>query len=65
MTEARDEFLRPRDIEAEYRICVSTLQTWRANGVGPAWQPVGPRRVAYRRSAVEAWLAEQSARVAS
>ena len=59
----RAELLRPADVEAEWSISESTLATWRARGVGPAWQPVGPRRIAYRRSAVEAWLAVEAERV--
>lgn len=60
----RDENLRPKDVQAEYGINTSTLESWRRAGTGPEWFPLGPRMVAYRRSAVEAWLrklAEQRA----
>jgi predicted DNA-binding transcriptional regulator AlpA len=36
----------------------STLRHWRNHGEGPRWFRLG-RRVAYRRSDVDAWLAEQ------
>lgn len=65
MTAARDELLRPGDVEAEYRIAESTLATWRARGTGPAWFRLGERRVVYRRSAVEQWLSEAENAVAS
>lgn len=55
----RDELLRPADIEREFGISVNTLSTWRHRGIGPKAFPCGPRRVAYRRSVVEAWIAEQ------
>lgn len=60
-----DEFLRPSDVEAEFGISVDTLSTWRlrtrrGTPVGPQSQHLGPRRIVYRRSVVEAWIAEQS-----
>lgn len=54
-----DELLRPADVEAEKGISAKTLEVWRRRGIGPAWFRLGPRRVVYRRSAVEAWIAEQ------
>jgi predicted DNA-binding transcriptional regulator AlpA len=33
-----------------------TASRWRANGAGPPFVQLGPRRVGYRRSAVETWL---------
>lgn len=32
-----------------------TLQSWRYSGVGPAFLRMGPRRIAYRMSDLEAW----------
>lgn len=36
-----------------------TLELWRASGKGPAYIKIG-HRIAYRESAVEAWLAQQT-----
>lgn len=62
MTAAQDELLRPADVQAEYGISVGTLKSWRRRGYGPAWFPLGERRVVYRRSAVIAWVAQQESR---
>jgi len=35
----------------------SSFERWRANGHGPAFIRIGPRRIAYRRGDLEAWLA--------
>lgn len=64
MTTATDEYLRPADVERQYGPCESTLATWRAETVktgqqvGPRWIRLGARYIAYRRSAVEAWISE-------
>lgn len=48
------------------RVSASALLRWRRVGVGPAWvRPAGTRRVVYRRTAIEAWLAEQEAATSS
>jgi len=57
MTPAADDLLRPLDVQNEYRISRSTLATWRKLGQGPAWFKLGARRVVYRRSVIEAWIA--------
>ena len=57
MTPAADDLLRPLDVQNEYRISRSTLATWRTLGQGPAWFKLGARRVVYRRSVIEAWIA--------
>jgi predicted DNA-binding transcriptional regulator AlpA len=36
-----------------------TLRYWRATRQGPPWFKLGPRKIAYRRSQVEAWMREQ------
>lgn len=38
-----------------------TLRYWRASDFGPPSFTLGPRRVVYRRDAVEAWIAAQEA----
>lgn len=53
-----DPIMLAQDVEAYLRRPESTLRHWRVQGVGPKWFKLG-RRVAYRRSDVDAWLAEQ------
>jgi prophage regulatory protein len=36
-----------------------TLRYWRATNQGPPWFRLGPRKIAYRRSEVEAWMQKQ------
>ncbi len=36
-----------------------TLQRWRVDGIGPAFVRLGPRRVAYRVSDIDAWASER------
>lgn len=48
VTQVSDETLTP----------VGTLRYWRHNGTGPESFKLG-RRVVYRRSAVDAWIAAQ------
>ena len=45
-----------------YRLGVSkrTLQRWRAEGGGPPYVRLGPRRVAYDEAASDAWAASRS-----
>lgn len=60
----RDEPLRPSDVEAEYGIAAGTLKSWRrltreGKPVGPPSFYMGPRRVVYLRSQVDAWVVQQ------
>ena len=45
-----------------YRLGVSRrkVQRWRAEGVGPPYVRLGPRRVAYDEAASDAWAASRS-----
>jgi predicted DNA-binding transcriptional regulator AlpA len=45
-----------------HRLGVSrrTLQRWRAEGGGPPYVRLGPRRVAYDEAASDAWVASRS-----
>jgi predicted DNA-binding transcriptional regulator AlpA len=36
-----------------------TASRWRLTGDGPAFVQLGPRRIGYRRSVVERWLADR------
>jgi excisionase family DNA binding protein len=54
-----DEFLTTEQLADYLHVAPQTLRQWRWQGSGPPGIKVG-RRVLYRRSAVEAWLAEQA-----
>lgn len=57
-----DDLLTPADVEAMTTLTQSTLVRMRRSGEGPRWLRLGRRRIAYRRTDVEAWLSEQAAR---
>lgn len=52
------EYLSTGDVAAETGIPAATLRYWRHADTGPASFTLG-RRVVYRRSEVERWIAEQ------
>jgi predicted DNA-binding transcriptional regulator AlpA len=56
---ARDEIRLPSEVADRIRVTVSTLETWRSEGRGPAWFRIGKKNVGYLDSAVESWIAEQ------
>lgn len=56
-----EDLLRTRDVSQLLGVPENTLRWWRYIGVGPQSFRLGPRRVVYRRSSVEDWLAEQEA----
>ena len=51
-----ESFHTPEALAAELRICSKTLDRWRALGQAPRATKIG-RRVYYRKSTVETWLA--------
>jgi len=51
------EWLTRSDLAGELDVTPDTLARWATSGIGPPMVKVG-RRVLYRRSSVEAWLAE-------
>jgi predicted DNA-binding transcriptional regulator AlpA len=55
-----DRYLTEQDLLEEYLIPPRTAQRWRSEGRGPKWIRLGRRRVIYRRSDVEIWLAERT-----
>jgi excisionase family DNA binding protein len=53
-----DELLTARELAAELKVSLRTLERWRARGIGPAYVRLG-RTVRYRRSDVNTWLERQ------
>lgn len=62
-----DEILTAADVAGMTKLPVGTLRYWRhlnvhakpGNHIGPRSFKLGPRRVAYMRSDVESWIAQQ------
>ena len=54
-----DEFVTTEELAAELRVPVDTVHAWRYRGVGPPGVRIG-RRVLYRRSDVDRWIAERA-----
>lgn len=48
-------FLTPEEVATRLRKKLSTLQSWRMRGGGPAYTKAGHRTVLYRLEDVEAW----------
>lgn len=57
-TEQLREYLSTKQVEQEYGVPSGTLRYWRHNNMGPASFAMG-KKVVYRRSEVEAWIADQ------
>lgn len=55
-----DRLLTTAEVAERLRRSDSTIRYWRLIGFGPHGFPIG-RRVMYRASDVEAWIAEQAA----
>lgn len=54
------DFMTTPQVEAYTGIPAATLRYWRHTGTaGPASFALGPRRIVYRRSEVDRWIAEQ------
>jgi predicted DNA-binding transcriptional regulator AlpA len=51
-----DRLLTEKELSAWIGRSVPSLQRDRSNGDGPPFIQIGPRRIAYRRSDVDAWL---------
>jgi predicted DNA-binding transcriptional regulator AlpA len=45
-----------RELSKLLKVSVSSLARWRQSGHGPRFLALGPRRIIYRRSDVDAWL---------
>jgi hypothetical protein len=55
-----NEYFDEDGLHEHYLIPPRTAQRWRAEGEGPPFVRLGRRRVIYRRSDVEKWLAERT-----
>jgi excisionase family DNA binding protein len=53
-----DDLLTVDEIAEQLRVPAGTFRSWRYRDIGPKSIKLG-RRVVYRRSDVEAWLAKQ------
>jgi predicted DNA-binding transcriptional regulator AlpA len=56
----KDTLLTERDLAVYIGLSLPTLQRMRAAGTGPQFVQLSQRRIAYRRSAVDAWLAART-----
>ena len=56
MTNSLDEILTEREVSDWLGVSEPTLFRHRRDGTGPVFIRLSTRRVAYRKSAVEAWL---------
>ena len=54
---AQSAYLTEDQAAETLHVAPRTLQRWRVTGDGPAFCRIGPRRVAYRSSDVDAWAA--------
>ncbi len=51
-----DPLLTERVLSAWVGVSIPNLQRMRCNGTGPRYVQLSPRRIAYRKSDVKAWL---------
>jgi predicted DNA-binding transcriptional regulator AlpA len=58
--EASRKYLDEAAMAARLGVSRRTLQRWRAEGGGPPYVRLGPRRVAYEEAAADAWAAGRS-----
>ena len=56
MNQVPDILLTERDLAVYLGLSLPTLQRMRADGTGPQFVQLSQRRIAYRRSDVDAWL---------
>ncbi len=56
---ALDPILSEKQMIDWLGVASATASRWRMIGEGPPHVQLGPRRIGYRRSAVEQWLAER------
>jgi predicted DNA-binding transcriptional regulator AlpA len=56
----QEEYLKDEQVAEEFQVSVATLANWRYLRTGPPFVKLG-HAVRYRRSDLEAWVAEQQA----
>ena len=61
MPDDTDEFLSDAQLCDLLRVSSRTTARWRNDGGGPAYIRAGARRILYRRSDLDLWLARQTA----
>lgn len=55
-----DRILNTAEVSEKTRVPVATLRWWRhQGGIGPKSFKLGPRKVMYKESDVDAWLEQQ------
>lgn len=54
-----DRILNTNEVSRLTSVPIPTLRWWRHQGMGPRSFKLGPRKVMYKESDVEAWLEEQ------
>jgi hypothetical protein len=60
MATTTEEYLNETGLNDCYSIPPRTASRWRASGDGPPFIRLGKRRIIYRRTDVEAWLANRT-----
>jgi predicted DNA-binding transcriptional regulator AlpA len=55
--EITDPLLTEKELSTWIRVSLPNLQRMRSNGTGPHYIQLSPRRLGYRKSDVDAWLA--------
>ena len=55
-----DPLLTEKELSSWVGLSVPNLQRMRSNGTGPRYVQLSPRRIAYRKSDVEAWLTSRT-----
>jgi predicted DNA-binding transcriptional regulator AlpA len=58
--ETLDPLLTEKELSAWLGLSLPNLQRMRSNGTGPRYVQLSARRLAYRKSNVEAWLAART-----
>lgn len=55
-----DELLTFREVAAILKLNPQTMIEWRRSDRGPKWVRIGQKTVRYRRSDLEAWIADEA-----
>jgi predicted DNA-binding transcriptional regulator AlpA len=55
-----DPLLTEKELSVWVGLSLPNLQRMRSNGTGPRYVQLSPRRIAYRKSDVEAWLTSRT-----